>query len=70
MRRKHKQHVKEPKFEYTGDDILEVWGEIEESEPDISTERLASMVADRCGCNVDDVFSALAHSNDLEIVDV
>lgn len=63
MSKKHKKYVPEPKFEYTDDDILEVWTEIEESEPDISTERLAAMVADRCDCDVDDVFEALVNAN-------
>lgn len=49
MSKKHKKYIPEPKFEYTDEDILEVWEEIEESEPDISTEppaaswRLTSM---------------------------
>lgn len=63
MSKKHKKYVPEPKFEYTDEDILEVWEEIEESEPDISTERLAAMVADRCDCDVDDVLEALINAN-------
>ena len=35
MSKKHKKYIPEPKFEYTDEDILEVWEEIEESEPDI-----------------------------------
>ena len=58
MSKKHKKYIPEPKFEY-----IEVWEEIEESEPDISTERLAAMVADRCDCDVDDVFEALVNTN-------
>lgn len=63
MSTKQKKYIPEPEFEYTDDEILEVWKEIEENEPDISTERLAAMVADRCDCDVDDVFTALANTN-------
>jgi len=39
--------------------ILAVYVSMEESEPDISTERLLAMCADACKCTVEEVVNAL-----------
>lgn len=39
--------------------IVDRWYDIEEKEPDISTERLASMVADDFGWNYEDVIHVM-----------
>ncbi len=43
-------------------EIMEIWNTIEESEPDISTERLIAMTADMAGVDYADVIEALAVS--------
>ena len=45
--------------------IVDVWHDIDEQEDDISIERLAAMVADRCGIEYGDVFEALAMVGDI-----
>ena len=40
--------------------ILDTWERIEDSDPDISTERLLALVSDICGVEVDDVVDVLA----------
>ena len=41
--------------------IIDRWYDIEETDPDISTERLASMVADDFGWNYEDVIEVMGY---------
>lgn len=41
-------------------EILTSWSAIENIDPSVSTERLISMTADACDCDIDDVIEALA----------
>jgi len=47
-------------------DILATWSRLEENNPDISTERLLALVADICGCDIDDVVYVLAAQSEDE----
>lgn len=42
--------------------IVQCWKAHEDSEPDISTERLFAMVSDDTGADIDEIASALAAS--------
>lgn len=44
------------------DAIRATWSAIEDSEPNISTERLISMTADQAGVEIDDVIAAMEPS--------